>query len=161
MALAPALVSRGRTDWETPEAVFAAYQRVYALDLDVCATAETAKCERWYGQEQDGLRQSWDGRVWCNPPYGREITDWVKRARWSVQRAGTADLAVMLLPSRTDTRWFHEHLYRQPGVSLDFIPGRLRFEGAPSPAPFPSLIALIVPPVRAMVSGDWGSGRVP
>ena len=140
-----ALYQSTTDDWETPRWLYDAYDRVYQFDLDVCATAETAKCDRWYGPDQDALMQPWEGRIWCNPPYGRQVEAWIARAIWAVQSVKTAPVAVLLLPSRTDTRWFHRHLYQAPGVQLDFLPGRVQFVGGESSAPFPSLVAIITP----------------
>lgn len=70
-----------KTDlWETPQGFFDELDREFHFELDVCATSENAKCRRFYTKEQDGLAQPWTGRVWCNPPYGREIGKWVKKA---------------------------------------------------------------------------------
>jgi phage N-6-adenine-methyltransferase len=139
-----ALHASSRDDWETPNALYSHYDRVLLFDLDVCATATTAKCARWYSKAQDGLSSPWDGRVWCNPPYGRDVGRWIKRALWAVQAAQTAPVACLLLPARTDTEWFHL-LYGAPGVQIDFLRGRIRFVGAASTAPFPSIVATIRP----------------
>lgn len=70
-----------KTDmWETPEAFFRALDAEFHFTLDVCAVPENAKCRVFYTPEQNGLAQKWEGRCWCNPPYGREIGKWVKRA---------------------------------------------------------------------------------
>lgn len=72
------------------------------LKLDVCALPENAKCKRFFTPEMDGLKQEWTGVCWCNPPYGRQIGKWVEKA---VKSSATV---VMLLPARTDTKWFHD-----------------------------------------------------
>ncbi len=77
------------------------------FDLDVCATGENAKCDRFFTREDDGLAQAWTGRVWMNPPYGRMIGEWMRKAWESSQT--TAELVVCLVPARTDTRWWHEY----------------------------------------------------
>lgn len=107
----------------------------FHFDLDVCATPENAKCERFFTKAEDGLKQSWGGgTVYCNPPYGREIAKWVKKA--SEEDA----LTVMLIPARTDTRWFHDYIYGKHEVR--FIRGRLKFGGSMNAAPFPSMIVV-------------------
>lgn len=121
-------------EWQTPQDLFERLDAKYRFDLDVCATAENAKCDRFYTREDDGLAQPWDGRCWCNPPYGREIAKWVKKA------VESKTLVVMLLPARTDTRWFHE--YCLPYGKIEFIKGRLRFGGAKENAPFASMIVV-------------------
>ena len=84
---------------------------IWNFDLDVCATKENAKCEKYFTKEQDGLSQIWTGNCWLNPPYGRSIGNWVKKAYDSVQ-AEEANIVVCLLPARTDTRWFHDYCCR-------------------------------------------------
>ena len=93
-----------KTDlWETPQWLFDKYNQEYQFTLDACAIPENAKCPRFFSPEQDGLSQEWTGRVWCNPPYGRQIGKWVQKAYES-----KAEVVVMLLPARTDTSWFHD-----------------------------------------------------
>ena len=66
--------------WETPQDLFDRLDAEFGFDLDACALPQNAKCERYYTPEQDGLFQPWDGVVWCNPPYGRDIGKWVQKA---------------------------------------------------------------------------------
>lgn len=121
-------------EWETPQDLFDELNREFGFTLDVAATEQNAKCARFYDRAQDGLTQPWDGVCWCNPPYGREIAKWVKRA------AEVSSTVVMLLPARTDTRWFHDYIYGK--AEIRFIRGRLRFSGATVNAPFPSMIVI-------------------
>lgn len=104
--------------------------------LDVAADAINAKCKRFYTVAEDGLKQEWSGRVWCNPPYGRAIGKWVKKAFESA-RNGT--VVVCLIPARTDTAWWHD--YATKGT-IRFIRGRLRFGNAKHNAPFPSALVI-------------------
>ena len=120
--------------WETPQAFFDALDAEFGFDLDVCALPENAKCRRYYTPEDDGLSQEWTGVCWCNPPYGREIGKWVRKA------AQSDATVVMLLPARTDTRWFHDYIYGH--AEIRFIPGRLKFGGAKNSAPFPSMVCI-------------------
>lgn len=106
------------------------------FDVDVAADAINAKCQRFYTKEDDGLTKEWKGRVWCNPPYGRVIGRWVRKAFESAQ-GGT--VVVCLIPARTDTAWWHD--YAAKGF-IRFVRGRLRFGNAKHGAPFPS--ALVV-----------------
>ena len=76
--------------------------------------------------------------VWCNPPYSR-VADWARKAAEEQQNGTTT---VMLVPARTDTKWFHEYVYEKRGVSIQFIKGRLKFSGAMNSAPFPSMIVV-------------------
>jgi len=80
-----AMFSSATSEWETPQDLFDRQDAVYHFDLDVCATPENAKCARYYTEEQDGLKQTWTGRCWMNPPYGRTISQWVQKAYESVR----------------------------------------------------------------------------
>lgn len=120
--------------WETPQDFFNNLDAIYHFETDVCAVPENAKCKQFYTPEVDGLKQEWTGRCWCNPPYGRQISKWVKKG------AEAKALVVMLLPARTDTKWFHD--YCLPYGRIKFLKGRLRFGDSKSPAPFPSMIVI-------------------
>lgn len=121
--------------WSTPQATFDELNRDFGFTLDVCASPENAKCARFFTKEQDGLAQDWGGAIcWLNPPYGREIGKWVKKAGES------RTLVVGLLPARTDTRWFHDHILGK--AEIRFIKGRLKFGGSTNSAPFPSMIVV-------------------
>jgi len=128
--------------WETPQDFFDKLNEEFHFTLDVCAIPENAKCENFYSPEIDGLKQPWKGVVWCNPPYGRQIGSWVRRAL-SASVAGNT--VVMLLPARTDTRWFHEYIYRRNNVEIRFLRGRLHFNREKNAAPFPSMIVVFRP----------------
>jgi len=138
MRLSKGLFSTGNGEWETPQELFDIINGIFRFDVDVCAKAGNAKCERYFSPEQDGLTQDWIGTVWCNPPYGREIGKWVYRAHNSHIFNGTT--VVMLLPSRTDTQWMHSHVFC--GAHVIFLKGRLSFGDAGGSAPFPSLLAV-------------------
>lgn len=116
---------------------FAELDKEFHFTLDVCATADNAKCDDYYTEAMDGLRLKWDGIVWCNPPYGRNINKWIKKA---VNAALGGATVVMLLPARTDTKWFHELVYRR--AEIRFVRGRLKFGGSNNAAPFPSMICI-------------------
>lgn len=122
-----ALYSSNTGEWETPQEFFDELNREFSFDLDVCATGSNAKCNRYYSLEEDGLRQPWIGRVWCNPPYGRDTPRWLAKA--SDEILANAELIVMLIPARTGTRWFHEYVYNKPGIEIRFVKGRLKFGG--------------------------------
>lgn len=124
-----------KTDmWATPQWLFDELNEQYNFTIDVCATQENAKCTNFYSPEEDGLSQPWEGRVWCNPPYGRNIGKWVQKA------ADSSALVVMLLPARTDTRWFHDYIYGK--ADIKFLRGRLKFGGAKNSATFPSMVVV-------------------
>jgi phage N-6-adenine-methyltransferase len=120
--------------WSTPQEFFDRYNKKYGFDLDVCANKENAKCRRYFTKENDGLKQVWEGVCWMNPPYGRRIKEWVKKAYESSLSGATV---VCLLPARTDTFWWHEYCMKG---DIEFIRGRLKFGDAKNPAPFPSAV---------------------
>ncbi len=122
-------------EWETPQWLFDELSWIYGgFTLDPCATRENAKCERFFTRSEDGLAQPWGGKVFCNPPYGREIGQWVEKAYGA---SLTGALVVCLLPARTDTRWWQDYAWRG---HVWFLRGRLKFGLAKHAAPFPSAI---------------------
>src|SRR5262249_37607627 len=135
----PVHFSTGNCEWATPPDLFARLAAEFGpFDLDACATADNAKCARYFTRADDGLAQPWLGRVWCNAPYGRTIGLWLRKARQAAE-SGEADLVVCLVPARTDTRWWHEHAARG---ECRFLPGRVRFGGGEHSAPFPSAVVV-------------------
>lgn len=133
------MFSSKNDQWATPQEFFDKLNSEFCFDLDVCALPENAKCKEFYTPDIDGLTQPWNGRVWCNPPYGRNIGQWVKRA-FLASSTGYAELVVMLLPARTDTRWFREYIYNK--AEIRFVKGRLKFGGSKNSAPFPSMVVV-------------------
>lgn len=132
------MFSSKKHDWETPGDLFDAIDSVCNFTLDVCANNHNAKCERFFSPEDDGLSQDWSNDIcWMNPPYGREIKQWVEKARKESEMGATV---VALLPSRTDTRWFHDNIYHK--AHIIFLKGRITFVGGEHPAPFPSMIVV-------------------
>lgn len=134
------MFSRKTDLWETPQDLFDRLNGEFHFNLDVCALPENAKCDRYFTPEMDGLSQPWNGVCWCNPPYGREIGAWVRRALFSSDAGNTV---VMLLPARTDTRWFHDYIYGK--AEIRFLRGRLKFGGCKKGAPFPSMVVIYKP----------------
>jgi phage N-6-adenine-methyltransferase len=132
------MFSSSSDEWETPREFFDAVNAAFHFDLDVCATNGNTKCKRYFTKEEDGLSREWQGTCWMNPPYGREISLWVRKAYESSLEAGT--VVVCLLPARTDTAWWHDYVIAH-AKRVYFVKGRLRFSGK-GPAPFPS--ALVV-----------------
>lgn len=130
--------SSKRQDWATPQEFFQMLDEEFGFDLDVCATAENAKCERYFTPDDDGLAQDWYGMCWMNPPYGSEIKQWIRKAYEESRKDGVT--VVALIPARTDTQYWHDYVMRAAEVRL--VRGRLRFEGADSSAPFPSAVVV-------------------
>ena len=131
-------------EWATPQKLFDRLDEKYEFTLDPCATAENAKCDRFFTIKLDGLSRSWKrDRVFMNPPYGREIGKWVEKA---YKESLNGAIVVCLLPSRTDTKWFHEYCLKG---DIQFIKGRLRFNDGKGRAPFPSMIVVFQNPVKS------------
>ena len=122
-------------EWATPQSLFDTLNEQFHFTLDPCATSENTKCKRYFTKADDGLAQPWVGRVFMNPPYGREIGKWVKKAY--EQSQSNAEIVVCLLPARTDTRWWHDYCLKG---EIQFVRGRLKFGDAKNAAPFPSVI---------------------
>ena len=118
--------------WATPQDFFDKLNEEFGFTLDVCALPENTKCSAYYTPEIDGLEQLWHGTCWCNPPYGRGIGAWIKKA--SEAKA----TVVCLVPARTDTAWWHD--YAMKADDIRFIRGRLKFGGSKNSAPFPSAV---------------------
>jgi phage N-6-adenine-methyltransferase len=131
--------SSQQVEWETPPQFFDYCNYKYGpFTLDAAANIENHKCDDYFDVGDNALTRDWYGIVWLNPPYGRGIGDFVAKA-WHEVDVGHVDRVVCLLPARTDTRWFHR--YCTQGVNV-FIEGRLRFVGADSSAPFPSMLTM-------------------
>ena len=126
-------------EWSTPQDFFDELNTEFHFTLDPCATPENAKCEKYFTIEDDGLMQDWSGHtVFCNPPYGREIKKWVKKAHEESRKLNTK--VVMLMPARTCTSYFHDYIYGQ--AEIRFIRARLKFGDGKTPAPFPSMLVI-------------------
>jgi len=133
--------SSASDEWETPGNLFEALDFEFAFTLDGAASADNAKCTNYHSLADSGLTHDWQGeRVWLNPPYS-QIDAWVEHAATC-----HADLVVMLIPSRTDTKRWHRYIWDnkihkpRPGVEVRFIEGRIKFGGHTNSAPFPSAI---------------------
>lgn len=136
--------------WETPQDLFDELDKEFHFIVDVCAIPENAKCNKFYTPEDDGLSKDWDETSWCNPPYGRKIGEWVRNAYYQSAQFGST--IVMLLPARTDTKWFHDYIYQKDWVEIRFIRGRLKFGCSKNSAPFPSMVAIF--------KGHWFRGEL-
>lgn len=138
-----ALYSSKDDSWCTPQAFFDKLNKEFSFTLDAAATEKTKKCHACFTPETDGLSQSWNigGAVFCNPPYGREIGKWVRKAYEESKRGATV---VLLIPARTDTHYFHDYILGK--AEIRFIRGRLKFTdedgNARFPAPFPSMVVV-------------------
>lgn len=151
------LFSSKSDEWETPDDLFAAVLESGSFDLDAAATAENTKCTKWLGPGgvvEDALSVDWSdygSHIWCNPPYSA-VYKFVEKA---VQAVETDDVEVMmLLPARTDTKWFANFIWNcsepRPRVTVMFLRGRLKFSGSKNSAPFPSMLVHFAPVVKSM-----------
>lgn len=118
-----------RMDWRTPKAVYQVLDSEFQFDHDPCPA-------NWDGKV-DGLTSDWGGTNYVNPPYGRELPKWVEKGYREWRKGKTV---VFLIPSRTDTRWWHD--YCMKATEIRYIKGRLKFDDQPNPAPFPSAIVI-------------------
>ena len=145
------LFSSDKNYWETPQALFDQLDAEFGFTLDAAASDTNHKCARFFTAQQNGLHQDWGGQcVFVNPPYGNvETGEWTRKCWLEAQKPNTT--VVLLIPARTDRRSFHQYIYdastyqARPGVSIRFLPGRLKFEldGAPvGTAPFPSMVVV-------------------
>lgn len=150
------LFSKKSDEWATPAEFFSALDAHHHFGVDAAATQHNRKCHQYYGLDHapeclgDALHISWRpelGVHWCNPPYSQCRAFVAKAVQESLRGVQT----VMLVPSRTDTRWFHEYLWdasrqtTRPGIHLDFVRGRLKFGEGKNSAPFPSMVITVTP----------------
>jgi len=138
-----ALLSSGKMDWCTPIRFFEELDAEFRFTLDAAATPKSAKCSKYFTVEDNALEQDWKGHVvFLNPPYGRTLGRWVEKAFNEGQKANTT--VVLLIPSRTDTAYFHKFILGK--AEIRFLRGRLRFTDengkTKDAAPFPSLVAI-------------------
>lgn len=132
------MFSSASEEWATPQEFFDQLDAEFLFTLDPCADETNHKCERYFSKQQNGMEQSWSGEtVFCNPPYGRSIDKWIRKA---VQEAKDGAVVVMLIPARTDTKWFHELVF--PFGHIRFVKGRLKFGEQKNSAPFPSMVVV-------------------
>lgn len=136
MGMNKGMYTSNSCEWETPLDFFKVLDAEFHFDVDVCATPENAKCTEYYTKADDGLEKTWRGSCWMNPPYGRGIGKWMKKAYESAQSGATV---VCLVPARTDTGWWHDYAMRG---EVRFVRGRLRFNGLNCNAPFPSAVVI-------------------
>ncbi len=136
-----AMIMSERDDWETPTDLFEKLNKEFNFQLDVCASDENAKCKKYFTKKNNALKLAWNHHesIFMNPPYGRKIGPFIKRAYEESQLNCTV---VCLLPARTDTKWFHDYCVKG---EIRFIKGRLKFSNSKNNAPFPSMIVIFRP----------------
>lgn len=140
--ITPGMMTSTTPEWATPRELFERLDQQYGpFTLDPCATHDNTKVpQHYYTATEDGLSRRWTGRIFMNPPYGRQIGKWIRKAYESVT-SGDATIAVCLVPSRTDTAWWHDYCMKG---EVEFIRGRVYFEhqDKKDPAPFPSAVVV-------------------
>ena len=127
-----------RYDWQTPPEIFNPLHEEFEFTLDAAATAENTMLPRFWTEEENGLKQSWEGeRLWINPPYGKIGIQFIMKAH-----TREAELSVLLLPVRSDTKVWHECILHGEADEIRFLRGRVQFVGAKYRSPFPSCIVI-------------------
>lgn len=128
-------------DWPTPQWLFDALHAEFGFTLDPCSSHANAKCPKHFTMAENGLLQSWAGEVvFMNPPYGQAIGDWMRKAHGAAMHEGAT--VVCLVPSRTDTAWWHDYAMKH---EVRLLRGRLKFGDATTSAPFPSAVVVMRP----------------
>jgi len=140
------MFSSASGDWATPQAFFDRLNwRFGPFDLDPCASPHNTKCANFFTEAEDGLNKDWTGfTAFVNPPYGKGIDKWIKKAYDSTQDMNTR--VVMLIPARTDTKYWHNYVMR--AAEIHFVRGRLKFGDSTNSAPFPSAVVVFEHPAR-------------
>lgn len=151
-----ALLSSKNMSWCTPPDFFAELDREFHFDLDPAATDKSAKCAKYFTPADDGLSKDGGCRVFCNPPYGRFIQDWVRKGYEESRKPGT--VVVMLIPARTDTSYYHDYIFHGKADEVRFLRGRLKFTdedgNTKDAAPFPSAVIVWRSPDMALSVKD-------
>lgn len=110
-------------EWSTPKPIFNPLNHEFRFELDACASHWNHKCANYFTVYDNALEKDWSeyGSVWMNPPYGREIERWIKKA-WDESIKGC--IVVCLIPARTETSWFHDYCLKG---EIRFMRGRIHF----------------------------------
>lgn len=133
------------TEWGTPEWLFGAIATRYGpFDLDAAASAENTKCHRYFDMQANGLERQWMGRVWLNPPYGRQMADWLDKA---YRESLTGTHVTCLIPARTGARWWTD-MVKPRATVIEYLTERVKFVGAPHNAPFDCAVVCYFPEIR-------------
>ncbi len=137
-------------EWTTPQFLFDALNTEFGFTLDPCANPDNAKCKRFYTKTEDGLKQDWANEiVFMNPPYGRALDNWMRKA---FESSLNGALVVCLVPARTDTHWWHRYAML---AEVRFLRKRLKFGDAQTNAPFPSVIVIFRSPTPLLITGEF------
>lgn len=129
--------SSDSTEWGTPDSIWKPLDSEFHFTLDVCATSENAKCQRFISKEDDALTKQWEGSCWMNPPYGRQMIQWLKKA---LQESKRGVVTVALILAKTNTGWWHDIII--PNCEVRFVRGRPKFNNAKHGLPFPLAVVI-------------------
>lgn len=141
------LMTSNTDEWGTPQKLFDMLNAEFKFEIDVCASADNHKCEKYFTKKDDGLKQDWGTRVcFMNPPYGKEIGKWTKKA---VETAKNGGVVVGVLPNRTDTNWYSDVM---KASEIRIVKGRLKFNDGENSAPFPSVVVIWGTPTTPRLS---------
>lgn len=132
--------SSQRLDWKTPKAVYDQLDKEFSFDHDPCPS----------DYKVDGLTSDWGERNFVNPPYGRQIGSWLAKGYYEARIKDKT--VVFLIPSRTDTKWWHDFCMKADEIR--FIKGRLKFDNHTQNAPFPSAVVIFAAPTAIKESGE-------
>lgn len=134
-------------EYETPQWLFDKLNKKYNFTLDVAASIKNHKCLDYFDKMDDGLKIDWyehnnklgekAGSIWMNPPYGRQIHKWIKKA---YEESLKGAIIVCLIPARTDTKYWHDYIFDK--AKIEFLKGRLKFNNSKNSAPFPSAVVV-------------------
>jgi phage N-6-adenine-methyltransferase len=141
MALFNKKFDSAKQDWTTPQDLWERLHHEFRFTVDLAADATNTKCRRFFSAENSGLSAAWSGSGWLNPPYGEragKLSDWVKKAYAETRKAGCT--VVMLIPARTNTRWFHD--YCMKAAEIRFFNGRPKFGDAIHGLPQPLVLVV-------------------
>ena len=128
--------------WGTPPEVFDPLNKEFGFTLDVAANSDNAKANKFFTPQDNGLVQPWGGNIcWCNPPYGKDVVKWCKKA---LKESETGATTVMLIPCKTNTNWWHDFVI--PFAEIRFLRGRVRFiqNGKQSTQALPWPLAIVI-----------------
>ena len=166
MSFNSGMLSSKTDNWATPQDIYDDLNRKHKFEVDVCANKQNAKCSKYYTEEQDGLKQKWEGTCWCNPPYGKPIGLWMEKA-WKSSVMGA--FVVCLVPARTDPKWWNTWVLKG---EIEYLQGRLKFGDSKNSAPFASALITYRPPLSPQFGifpefdlineiNLWGEDRIP
>jgi site-specific DNA-methyltransferase (adenine-specific) len=144
-----------KQDWETPDSIWLPLAEEFPFNLDVAASDKNHLLEQYITEEQDAMKTEWGSHVcWLNPPYGKgyPLSAWVKRG---YEESKKGAIVVMLIPSRTNTNWFHEICLKHGEVR--FLKGRPKFGGAKHGLPQPLCIVIFRPQLQMPTSHNHGN----